>query len=904
MRMGRFLAASLGLLWGMQALALPFTPTQDQIEQFKRMSPDQQRQIAQKYGIDPSMIGGLTGGAAATPAPLYQPDVVAPRSNTDQGAQPAEAAVTNTRPADQAYLAQSGLKRFGYDLFAGSPSTFAPVSDVPIPGEYVLGPGDVLQVQLYGSRNETQQLQVDREGRINFPGLGPINLAGMSFEKASEVILKKVSQQMVGVQASITMGDLRSMRVFVLGDAYRPGSYTVSALSTITNALYVSGGIRDIGSLRDIQLKRNGRLVGTLDLYDLLLKGDTSKDLRLQPGDVIFIAPVGASAAISGRVKRPAIYELKPGDTVDTLVRMAGGLNADAYSSISVMERITADKTRSVRNLNLADRSALGIALRDGDRLDIRALGSRLAQSVELSGALERPGQYEWHAGLRIADLIHDPHTDLVQDADLNYGIVVRERSLRGDIEVLQFDPGLALSSPSSDQNLELKPRDKIMFFLRGQELLPDEMGDDATHKPPVRESAGKAGVPAVNTPGAAGMAAGPQGAGQPGVAGQSATVGAGPMTAMAPAAADQAPAGDRDDMLRGVLRQLYQQSRNGELVASITIDGEVHFPGEYPLPANGSVLSVLNAAGGLRDSALASSAEITRVNTAGGKEAKVEHLILNLADADAVAHFRLSGRDRVMIRQIADWSGVLKIELRGEVRHPGVYTFRRGETLSQVIQRAGGLSAFAYPRGALFTRKELKMREQERLQEFEAKLNADLASQSLTAEANKNPSADPTKIIQMTQMLEQVRKTRATGRVVIDLSKIIKDPKDLDVILEDGDSLAIPREMQTVTVIGEVQNPTSHLYDAHLSMKDYLDMSGGYTARADDGRVYVIQANGAVKMPGKTLWFNDDISKLEPGDTIVAPLNTNYLSSLTMWTQISQIIFQSAVTIATIAHL
>ncbi len=198
-------------------------------------------------------------------------------------------------------VGSDALKPFGYDLFAGSPTTFAPVTDIPVPSEFVVGPGDRLEVQLIGSTRARHSLAVNRDGRIMFPDLGPINVAGLRFEQAKARIEARVSEQMIGTQAIVSMGDLRSVRVYVLGEAERPGSFTVSSLATITNAILVSGGIKPIGSLRNIQLKRNGQIVNRLDLYDLLLNGNTSGNVRLQPGDVIFIPPVGKHGRRSRR---------------------------------------------------------------------------------------------------------------------------------------------------------------------------------------------------------------------------------------------------------------------------------------------------------------------------------------------------------------------------------------------------------------------------------------------------------------------------------------------------------------------------------------------------------------------------------------------------------------------------
>lgn len=220
----------------------------------------------------------------------------------------------------------AALEPFGYDLFRGVPTTFAPATDIPVPGDYVIGPGDTVNVQLFGNQNAEYVLVVSREGIVNFPEIGPISVAGMGFDALKNELTRRVSEQMIGVRASVTLGELRSIRVFILGDVEQAGSYTVSGLSTMTNALLLSGGVSDIGSLRRIELKRNGRTVSTLDLYDLLLSGDTRGDARLQPGDVIFVPAIGGTVAVDGDVKRPALYELRGSQTVADVIKLAGGL--------------------------------------------------------------------------------------------------------------------------------------------------------------------------------------------------------------------------------------------------------------------------------------------------------------------------------------------------------------------------------------------------------------------------------------------------------------------------------------------------------------------------------------------------------------------------------------------------
>src|SRR6202044_41086 len=274
------------------------------------------------------------------------------------------------------------LKPFGYDLFEGVPSTFAPVSDIRVPADYLIGPGDTLVVQLYGNEPRTYELTVERVGRINFPKLGPVAVSNMTFEQARATIEEKVEHQLIGTHVSVTMGALRSIRVFVLGDAEKPGSYTVSGLSTMTNALFVSGGVKKIGSLRNIQLKRNGRLVTTLDLYDLLLHGDTSGDKQLMPGDVIFIPPIGNTVSVYGAVQRPAIYELKGERTAGQAIDIAGGLLPDADAKLGQLERILPSQLHQMRNIDLTVAESRATSLANGDKLDIPSIRPTLENSV------------------------------------------------------------------------------------------------------------------------------------------------------------------------------------------------------------------------------------------------------------------------------------------------------------------------------------------------------------------------------------------------------------------------------------------------------------------------------------------------------------------------------------------
>jgi polysaccharide biosynthesis/export protein len=329
------------------------------------------------------------------------------------------------------------------------------VTDVPVPSDYMVGAGDELMVQLYGSQNRSFRLTVGRDGRVSFPELGPISVAGKNFNAVRADLESRVSRQMIGVRASVSMGDTRSIRVFVLGEAIRPGSYTVSGLGSITTALYSSGGIKPTGSLRDIQLKRQGAVIRRLDLYDLLLRGDTSNDAKLLQGDVIFIPPVGATVAIDGEVKRPAIYELRGEAQVADLVALAGGLTNEADNSRVAMVRVNENRQRVVVNVPLNTSEGRSERLRNGDSLRVLRLRPTVDAGVSIEGHVFRPGLVAWREGLRLSDVIGSVD-ELKPNADLGYVLVRRELQPDRRVAVLSADLGAALRAPGSRADLPL----------------------------------------------------------------------------------------------------------------------------------------------------------------------------------------------------------------------------------------------------------------------------------------------------------------------------------------------------------------------------------------------------------------------------------------------------------------
>lgn len=721
------------------------------------------------------------------------------------------------------------LKPFGYELFAGLPSTFAPATDIPIPADYVVGPGDTLEVQLIGNTSGYYTLVVGRDGRINFPQIGPISVSGRRFEDVRADLERRVNDQMIGTQASIRIGELRSIRVFVLGEAERPGSYTVSGLSTMTNALFVSGGVKSIGSLRRIQLKRAGKTVTTLDLYDLLLRGDTSADERLLPGDVIFIPPIGPTVSVAGEVRRPAIYELNGETTAGEVLAIAGGLLPTADPSLATIERVNETRQKVMLDVNLAAQSGLQSVVRGGDVLRVRTIRPVLENSVALKGHVYRPGEYEFRPNMKLLDLIPSID-DLKPNADLRYVLV--RRQLPPDRKLAVFSANLeqAYADPSSAANFELAPRDEVYIF----DL---ESG--------------------------------------------------------------------RDRVVEPLMRELRLQSQLDEPSQQVTVSGRVKVPGTYPLEPGMRLTDLLRAGGGLSEAAYAGQAEVTRYSVGENEVRQSELIEIDLRavlTGDPSADIPLRPFDHVVIKEIPLWSSQEEVEVRGEVRFPGRYPIRRGETLSSLLQRAGGLTDFAFSEGAVFTRSELQDRERKQLEALANRMHADLAQLSLQAAQEGGRDAGQALAVGQS-LLTTLRTTRAVGRLVINLQRAMQAApgSEDDVILKGGDSLIVPRVTQEVTVIGEVQSTTSHLYHPELKRDDYIAMSGGLTPRADKDRIYIVRANGSVETKAGSRWFMGNSVDIRPGDTIVVPLDTERMRPLPLWTAVTQIIYHLAVSLAAI---
>ncbi|WP_203985981.1 SLBB domain-containing protein [Pseudoalteromonas sp. PS1M3] len=883
------LLSAFVLLFSINAMA--FTPTASQLEQFKKLPKSQQEALARQYGVDLSSITGSN-----QPSNQTQTD----QPTIGEREEPQQAELSD----DERFNPKKDeLKPFGYSLFAGEPTTFMPNESAAVPDTYLVGPGDQLNINFYGKESESFDVTVDREGRISIPDLTPVQVAGLTFAEVKALINAKVEQEVIGVKAFVSLGQLRSMRILVLGEAYKPGSYSVSSLTTVSHALFVSGGVSDIASLRNIQVKRAGKVVSNFDLYDLLIKGDSSKDIVLKPGDVVFVPSVGSQVTVEGLVKRPAIFELKQGETAKQLLNMAGGLKPEAYAKNVVVERFN-NQRKEILSVDFS-KSNINYIPQDGDRVRFNSVSSQYENSISLIGAVARPGNYQWYQGKRISDVLKSVRGDLLPQADLSYGLLIRETNINGDIEAHQFDVAQAIIK-NADNNLALKANDKIIVFSRfeekeiektalenmalSQKQQEQQLKAEQWHKFKQKEFEKYIGISQKDET----IKKNQQGLTIADFSKRKANQQSKELKA------EDYAFFSRHNLLLPIIEKLKQQASISQAMQLVEINGNVTYPGIYPLTVSGEVADLVTAAGGLLESAYTKQAEITRIVL--GDASQVEHVRFDLESAlkgESQNNITLRSKDSINIFSIPNWQENVKVELKGELKFPGTYTIRRGETLTDLLKRAGGFSDFAEQNAAIFTRVSIKEQEQQQLARLSTELRRDIASKSF----QNSVSGNSLSYDEMDKLLNDLASVEAVGRLVIDLPLIVNNQQNL--VLQNGDTLYVPSKRDSISIIGEVNYSTSHLYKAGVSVDDYIDLSGGLKERAAEDRIYIIKANGSVEIPNTGGWFAaNNANQLEPGDTIVVPMDTGHMDKLTLWSTATQILYQLGVAVAAIGSL
>jgi protein involved in polysaccharide export with SLBB domain len=780
----------------------------------------------------------------------------APESSREQQVAPPPEPAPLERNEFQEFVVKSigrDLPMFGYNLFEGGPSTFAPLDRVPVPSDYVIGPGDEIMVRAWGQIDVDVRATVDRNGRIYIPKVGSIGVATTRYQDLDERIRSSVARIYKNFDLVVTLGELRSVQIFVVGQARRPGSYTVSSLSTLVNALFASGGPTTKGSMRRVQLKRANKIITEFDVYDLLQKGDKSKDVQLLPGDVVFIPPIGQLAAITGSVNVPAIYELKDKQTLDDLITMAGGLTTMASGQKVLLERIQNRETRTVDEFML-DTTGLAKPVWDGDLVRVQPLSPRFDNAVTLQGNVASPARYPWHEGMRITDLLRD-NNDLITNA-------FYERQNRGSVTA---------KSKVREVNWDFAVNQRLEKTTLTTRLYPFNLG---------KAILGDAKENLVLWPG------------------DIVTV---------YSAVEPLPKTEADVMLQGSLFGAAARRfawREGMKITDI-------IPNARWLIEYYDYWSNLKG-DGLRSEINWDFANVVRLNPADLTKTTVAFdLGRAVIEKDVAQNIPLHPGDEITVFTRGEIAVPVEkqakyVRVEGEVPHAGVYRTLPGETLRQLLMRVGGMTAKAYIYGAEFTRDSTRDQQQKKLEETLDRLEAEAARAATARSQSVVSTEDAGSLAQQAEaqkvLIAKLRQIKATGRIVLELPRAGATLKDIpDLALEDGDRLFIPSRPSTVSVFGAVYNQNAFLYKDGKRIGDYLGQAGGPTRDADKGSLYLVKADGSVvSKQQRGRFFNSfDSQKVVPGDAIVVPeelIKVSWTKELKDW---SQIFYQFALGVA-----
>lgn len=763
------------------------------------------------------------------------------------------------------------LRLFGHEFFEEVPSTFAPVDRIPVRADYVIGPGDELLIRAWGKIDLDARVVVDRNGQIYLPRVGALNVSGLRYEQLNPFIHSAVGRIFRDFDLNVSIGQLRSIQVFVLGYARRPGTYTVSSLSTLINTLFASGGPASDGSMRHVQLKRNNQVLTDLDLYDVILKGDKSGDLPLQSSDVIYIPHVGPLVAIAGSVNRPAIYELRQssltasfvadarggppapgtagaapppaayapgsGTMLGEALEDAGGLTSVAAAGRVSLERINARAERAFDEFPL-DAAGLRHDLKDGDVVRVYPVSPKITNSVTLRGNVAQPGRYLWHENMRVSDLI--PSRDI---------LITRQYWNRQN-SIVPVAP--------ADDEFGSRPR----LYRRNRNQLDNGGGTSVNNVNNLNDETSNRPADATQN-------------GVPGAAANDNDF-------------DRSQR-DQTEPYYDPTRPRLRDQRRGD--AGLRSDEE-QLPEELRTEVKhlGSEINWEYAViERLNKNDLTTELIPFHLGTAIDQPSSAENQ--KLAPGDVVTIF--SQEDL----PVAAENRAKFVQISGEVKAPGVYRMEPNETLRDAVIRAGGLASHAYLYGAELLRESAREEQRKRLSQMVERMQRELQETS-TAPSSAAPEdrADvKARLDEQKDFIAKLSRAQPTGRVVLELKPTASQIADIPAMpLEDGDVFTVPAKGDTVQVLGSVYNESTFRFRPDKQVAAYLRIAGGPTRGADKARIFVIRADGTVvsrqQQSGLLVGNRFDSMRLMPGDAIVVPQRFKIRSGLTAFRDWSQI--------------
>lgn len=805
--------------------------------------------------------------------------------------------------------------RHGLEMFRRGVTGYQELYSIPVPGDYVIGPGDTFLVTLSGTETGQYQLQVQRDGWVDFPALGPVAVAGLTFEDARRVISDRVSREKIGVRASITLDQLKSIQVVVSGEVRNPGVYVVPSLVSVIQLINLAGGATDVGALRRVRLLRAGEQ-RDIDLYEFIIGGERSDVIGLLPGDRLHVAAVQAAVKIAGAVRRPGVYEVLPGDTLESLLAMAGGPAPNATLRDAILRRYGEGGRQQVVGVDLTARQARGMALEDGMLVRVPAASDHSERQITLEGEFTVPGPREWRPGLRLSALFRDMRSDVkLGRADLDQGYIVRTDPHTRAVSFLAFSPRSVFRQPGSNDDLELREEDVVLLLpMPGIVPEPEPEPDSEALADSERE---RRAQPRRRTDAIADDR-------QPrGFMGMDAAMGdrlfvpepgrrlqiqrregepvrPGESPDRMAERREEHRGKSRQELLEPHLERLRRQTRDGSAVPMFTIAGEVHAPGTYPITQNRDLRDALEAASGLLESADPNNAVVLRRDSLTGA------LSVFSVDLEALrrgaSEATLMPGDLLTIRRDSALADRLEVEITGEVASPGTYTVPAGATMSELLELAGGVTRRADLRSAVFSRARLREMEQELRSRYVAEIRKSLIDASVAGDTRSQASVE---VLDLVDRLEDAISEESDGRLQINLPRLAAGDMSADLELSDGDRLRIPAMTNAISVAGQVRSPGSFAYVPGMSVQAYLELAGGFSAYSDDEEVFILRGDGSVTPVGRRrssmFAFGRQDDELQPGDRIVVPIDYSYINRWELAKEVVQFVYQTGIGLAAV---
>lgn len=737
-----------------------------QIDQIRRVRNQYQSQNQTKVdgGSAVTSNGTLRNNSGSKPQELTSGNMQLDRSSQETAEQQYVQVQRNINEHAEEVLSPGGKKVFGRDIFNNKLLSFEPNMNIATPTNYTIGAGDQVVIEIYGASQKTETLVVSPEGTVTVPGYGPIYISGMSVAEANAKIRRTLGSRYSSSQIKTSIGQTRTIIVNVMGEVKVPGTYTVSAFASVFHALYMAGGINGLGTLRNIKVFRNGRLATVVDVYDYILNGRLTGNIRLQDNDVIVVGPYDCLVDIGGSVKRPMTYEMRKNESVASVIRYAGGFAGNAYKKSVRLLRSTG-REKSVYNVSEFEMNNFRVA--DGDVISTDSILNRYDNMIEVKGAVFRPGLYQLGQEINSVRSLIKHAEGVTEDAFTDHAVLHRLKKDR-TLEVIAVDVKGILDGSVAD--------------------IPLQNGD--------------------------------------------------------------------------VLFIPTQSERTS--ARTITIHGEVQFPGSYQYADNETIEDFIMQAGGLTDAASTAKVDVSRriidptATTSPREIAKT--FSFTLKDGfiiDGTAGFKLEPYDEVYVRRSPGYQAQRNVSVSGEVLFAGTYTLNKKNTrLSDLVKMAGGVTSEAFIRGA---RIERKINEDERIR-----------MKSVMRVVNNQNGKDSVN----TNLLDFAE----TYYVGIELDKALENPgSNSDIVLREGDKLVVPEYNGTVKISGDVMYPNTVAYEEGRNYRYYINEAGGFGTRAKHSKTFIVYQNGRVSVAGK--------HKVEPGCEIIVPSkpkpNSNALTNI-----------------------